>query len=93
MANINGVTSMNLLEYILNNDEELNEQKLDELITTRITATNQEILEATDGIITDFQKILMKEVIKHYNELSQRISDMDKIIVNNMADYMNALKK
>jgi len=93
VSNINGVSSMNLLDYVLNNDEVLDEAILEKLITTKLKATNQEILEAMDGIITDFQKTMMKEVIKHYNELSERIKDMDKIIELNMEEYMSTLTK
>ena len=46
-----------------------------------------------DGIITPFQKTLMKEVIKHIDELTKRIEEMDKIIDHYMEEYEKNKKK
>lgn len=73
VSSIEGTTSMNLLEYVLNNEDEIDEAKARELIISRISASVSEVVEAIDGIITDFQKRLMKEVIEHLNGLAVRI--------------------
>ena len=46
-----------------------------------------------EGIITPFQRIMMKEVIKHIKELTERINDMNKIIVEYMKEYKTNIKK
>ena len=38
------------------------------LIISRISASVEEVTEAMEGIITPFQKIMMKQVLIHLNE-------------------------
>ena len=47
---------MNLLDYVLNNDEMMNEKTAETLIISRISASVKEVTEAMEGIITPFQK-------------------------------------
>ncbi len=93
LANVTGKTCMNLIEYVLENDDEIDKEKANELIATRINAKLEEVVTAMEGIITPFQKIMMKEVIKHINELTNRIEDMNKIIEKYMIEYSDNLKK
>ena len=93
LAEVTGKTCMSLIEYVLNNETEIDVNKAQELITTNISATIEEVVDAMEGIITPFQKIMMKEVIKHINELTSRIEDMNKIIEDYMNDYEKNIKK
>lgn len=93
LANVTGKTCMNLLEYVLENDDDITEEKARELVTTRINAKLEEVVTAMEGIVTPFQKIMMKEVIKHINELTDRIEDMNKIIEEYMEEYKDNLEK
>jgi len=93
VSNINGKTGMNLLEFVLNNDEEITLENVEKLIISNVSASKEAIVNAMDGIITPFQKVMMKEVIKHINELTQRIKEMDKIIYKYMNDYKEALAR
>ena len=80
VSDIDGVTSLRLIDYVLNHEEVLDEAKAKELIITRISAGIKEVVEAMDGIITPFQKIMIKEVIEHLNALAIRIKKMDEIL-------------
>lgn len=93
LSNVMGVTSRNLIEFVLNNDEELSMEKASELVVTKIHANLEQVCKAMDGIITPFQKVMMKEVISHIDELTKRIAEMDKIIDEYMIDYENSKKK
>ena len=93
LSNVLGVTSRNLIEYVLEHDEELTEEKASELVTTKIHAKLEDVMRAMSGIITPFQKTMMKEVMKHIDEITARISEMDKIIDDYMKDYENSKKK
>lgn len=93
LNSVQGVTSRNLIEYVLENDEEITMEKANELVITRIHAKLEDVVKAMDGIITPFQKIMMKEVIKHIDELTERISEMDKIIDEYMKEYEKNKKK
>ena len=61
LAEVTGKTCMSLIEYVLNNETEIDVNKAQELITTNISATIEEVVDAMEGIITPFQKIMMKE--------------------------------
>lgn len=88
LSNVYGVTSKNLIEYVLENDEDITKEKVKELAGNKsIYNKLDDIVKAMDGIITPFQKTLMKEVIKHIDELTKRIEEMDKIIDNYMEEY------
>ena len=93
VSDIDGVTSLRLLDYVLNHEEAIDEAKAKELIITRISASVEEIVEAMDGIITPFQKAMIKEIIKHMNDLADSIRRMDEIIEAYMTEYEYAIKK
>lgn len=93
LAEVSGKTCMSLIEYVLNNENGIDANKANELVTTNISATIEEVVDAMEGIITPFQRTMMKEVIKHINELTTRIEDMNKIIENYMNEYEDNINK
>ena len=93
LSGVLGVTSRNLIEYVLENDEDITIEKANELVTTRIHAKLEDVVRAMEGIITPFQKKMMKEVIKHIDELTERIKEMDNLIDEYMKDYEKSKKK
>lgn len=68
LSTITGKTTMNLLDYVLNNDEMMDEKTAETLIISRISASVKEVTEAMEGIITPFQKTMMKQVLTHLRE-------------------------
>lgn len=93
LSDVMGVTSRNLLEYVLENEDEITEEKAKELVVTKIHAKLDDVVRAMSGIITPFQKIMIKEVIEHIDEISQRIINMDKLIDEYMIEYEENKKK
>ena len=93
MDSVQGVTARNLIEYVLENEEEITLEKADELVVTRIHAKLEDVVRAMNGIITPFQRILMKEVITYIDEQTERINEMDKIIDEYMKEYEKNKKK
>lgn len=93
LSGVLGVTSRNLIEYVLENDEDITIEKANELVTTRIHAKLEDVVRAMEGIITPFQKTMMKEVIKHIDELTERIKEMDDLIDKYMKEYEKSKKK
>lgn len=89
-----GVTSRNLIEYMLEHDEEITKEKAMELAANkRVYGKLDDIVKAMEGIVTPFQKTMMKEVIKHIDELSKRIKEMDDLIDEYMKEYEKNKKK
>lgn len=93
LSDVMGVTSRNLLEYVLENEDEITEEKAKELVVTKIHAKIEDVVKAMNGIITPFQKKMIKEVIEHIDEISRRILNMDKLIDEYMKDYEENKKK
>lgn len=93
LSDVMGVTSRNLLEYVLENEDEITEEKAKELVVTKIHAKLEDVVKAMNGIITPFQKIMIKEVIEHIDEISKRIINMDKLIDEYMVEYEENKKK
>ena len=62
-------------------------------MVTRIHAKLEDVVRAMNGIITPFQKTMMKEVIKHIDELTKRIAEMDELIDEYMKEYEKNKKK
>ena len=93
MNSVQGVTAKNLIEYVLENEEEMTLEIADELVVTRIHAKLEDVVRAMNGIITPFQRILMKEVIAYIDEQTKRINEMDKIIDEYMKAYEKNKKK
>lgn len=93
LSTITGKTTMNLLDYVLNNDEMMDEKTAETLIISRISASVKEVTEAMEGIMPPFQKMMMKQVLTHLHQLSERIEEMDIIIDTYMTEYWEAIKK
>lgn len=93
LSNVYGVTSRNLIEFVLENDEDMTLEKANELVTTRIHAKLEDVVKAMNGIITPFQKTMVKKVMKHIDELTERIQEMDEIIDEYMKEYEKNKKK
>ena len=93
LSDVMGVTSRNLLEYVLENEDEITEEKAKELVVTKIHAKLEDVVRAMNGIITPFQKVMIKEVIEHIDEISKRILNMDKLIDEYMEEYEENKKK
>ena len=93
LANVTGKTCMSLIEYVLENESDIDKEQAEKLVTTRISASIDDVVNAMECIITPFQKTMIKEVIKHINELTDRIEDMNKIIDKFMVEYDKNIKK
>ena len=77
LCNVYGVTSRNLIEFVLENDEDITIEKANELVTTRIHAKLEDVVRA----------------MKHIDELTERIQEMDELIDEYMKEYEKSKKK
>ena len=93
LSNVKGKSCMSLIEYVIENESSVDEEVARKLVSRNINVSIEEVVNAMDGIVTNFQKTLMKEVIKHINELNDRIEEMNKIIDKYMEDYEDNIEK
>ena len=93
LSDINSDSCRNLIEYVLNNEVDIDNKIAENLISKRIHASVDDIVIAMEGTLTNFQKILIKKVIEHIDDMSKRIVDIDKIIDEFMDEYEDNVKK
>lgn len=93
LSEITGKACMNLIDYVINNDENVTIEVAEKLVSKRVNATLDSIVDSMDGILTPFQKTMLNQVIIHIKELTKRIEEMDKIIDDYMKDYQVNLQK
>lgn len=83
VSDINGKSSRNILNEILSGNE-IDAGKLEELVDGRLKAPREQILEDIRGVLSPVQRKLMKEVLKHIDELDRHIKALDDDIDANM---------
>lgn len=81
LTDIQGKTATKLIEYVLENEEELTFEKAEKLISNQnVRKKLNNIVTAMNGIVTPFQREIIREVVSHINDMTERISKMDGII-------------
>lgn len=92
ISNINGKSGRRILEELLTG-RKITQKRLEELVDGRLKADRKQILEDIEGIISPLQKKMMKELLKHIEELDEHIRVLDDDIDANMGgDYRPAIK-
>lgn len=80
LTDIQGKTATNLIEYVLENEDEITLEKAETLMANeKIRNKLDNIVTAMNGIITPFQREIIKEVVSHIKDMTERISKMDEI--------------
>lgn len=88
LSNINGMSSRNILEIVLAG-EKIDATRLEEMIANKkihknIKATNEQLIDDLNGILTPLQCRMMRELLKHVDELDIHIKNLDDEINNRM---------
>lgn len=91
MSNINGKTSRKVLEGVIAGKTD--EESIREMVDHRVLHKVPEIMEAIDGVVSAVQKKLLKAIISHIDDMTQRIKEMDDIIDDEMHRYDEAIRE
>jgi transposase len=88
ISDINGMSSRNILKEILSG-KKIDSAKLNEMISHKeihgnIKATNVQLLDDLNGILTPLQCRMMNECLKHVDELDIHIKNLDDEIDDRM---------
>lgn len=88
VSDINGKSARNILEYLLTG-KAIDEAKYDEMyqekiIAHNLKATREQILDDLNGVMSPLQRRMMKELLKHLDELNAHIKNLDDEIDNFM---------
>ena len=88
VTDINGMSARNILNCLVTGAK-IDEAKFDEmceqkLISRRLKAPKAQILDDLNGVMTPLQRRVMKELLKHLDELNEHIRNLDDEIDNFM---------
>lgn len=89
VSSLTGSSSRNLLEKAL--VSQVDEDNIADLIHHSMLHKKSELLEAMNGVFSSIQKLLIKAILDHIDDMTRRIRDLDTIIDDHMKDYEQAL--
>lgn len=91
VSSLTGVSSRKLLEQAIIG--EVNDDNIDDLIHHSMQSKREELLLAMDGVFSTVQKLLVKAILDHIDDMTKRINHLDNIIDNQMKGYQDAINK
>lgn len=84
-SNVMGVSGRAMLEAMAGGEED--NEHLADLARGRLKAKRGELLAALDGVTSDHQRFLLKEQLRHVDELEDRIDRLSEEIVRRMRPF------
>lgn len=91
VSDITGRTSRNLLGALTGKG--IDEKNIDEYLCGSLKEKRAELLQACDGYMSFLQKKLVKAILDHIDDMTQRIADMDDIVRGEMKAYEEAMEQ
>lgn len=77
---IDGMSSINLIRALLRgetiNEEKIIKMKEEKLVSNRLKASNQELADSLEGVLTRAQKIIICELLDHLQEMEKHIKKL-----------------
>ena len=87
---INGASGRNLLEALLSGEKidlaKLVEMRDKKLIANNLKASDEQLADALNGVLTPLQKQMMRVMLRHIDELAAHIKELDDDIDRHMKD-------
>lgn len=92
VSDVLGKNARKLLEAALNG-KVLTDQTIEALIDGNLKGSISVLADAMDGIMSKAQRMLIREVLAHIDDMAKRIDKLDDIIKGEMKKYDNAIEK
>lgn len=93
VSTINGMSARNILNFIVDggvfNEDVFKEMLGKKEISYHLTASPEQLVEDLNGVLSPIQKRMIKELLKHLDELNEHIKNLD----DEIDDYMNQDEK
>lgn len=93
VSTINGMSARNILNFIVDggvfNEDVFKEMLGKKEISYHLTASPEQLVEDLNGVLSPIQKRMIKELLKHLDELNEHIKNLD----DEIDDYMNQNEK
>jgi transposase len=90
--NVLGKSSRKLLEAALEG-EPITDMTIEGMINRRMRGKSALLVDAMDGVLSRTQRLLIKAVLDHIDDMTRRIADLDDIIRSEMEKYDRAIKQ
>jgi len=90
--NVLGKSSRKLLEAALEG-EPLTELTIEGLIHRSMRVKSTLLVDAMDGVLSKTQRLLIKAVLDHIDDMTRRIADLDNFIQGEMEKYDEAINR
>jgi transposase len=87
-----GKSSRKLISAALDG-ECLDEEMVGELIVSRMSGKSALLVDAMDGVISKTQRLLIRAVLDHIDDMTRRIAELDGIIENEMEKFDEAIRR
>lgn len=85
VSELTGLTSQGLLRRLV--DGSLNADNIDDCLHGSLREKRDELLKACDGMLSRTQRVLIAAVLNHIEDMTRRIGDMDRFILDKMREY------
>ena len=90
VRDINGKSGRNLLNVLLSEGKidlsKITEMRRDHLLAANLKATDEQLVDDLNGVLSHLQKQMMLVMLSHIDELAKHIKDLDNDIDQNMKD-------
>lgn len=87
---INGKSGRSFLEILLTGEKidmaKITEMRRDKLIAPNLKATDEQLVDDLNGVLSALQKKMMRTMLTHIDELAKHIRELDDEIDRNMKD-------
>ena len=93
VSDINGKSSRNLLQKMLEKDTRLQREDVEASLHGALRHRVEDIVRAVDGFLTPLQKQLIRQVVAHIDDMTKRIGEMDTLVKQYMGEYGEAMEK
>jgi len=90
LKDITGLSARKLIKGAIEGG--VTEDNIDDMLYSTAKEKRKELLIAMDGVMTNVQKLLVKAILDHIDDMTRRIKELDKIIDKEMKDYDDAIK-
>lgn len=91
VSSLLGMSSRKLLEQSLVG--QVSEENIGDLIHSSMQSKKAELLDALDGVFSVTQKLLVRAILDHIDDMSKRIKELDDIVNDQMKGYEDDIKK
>ncbi|MCL2670720.1 MAG: IS110 family transposase [Clostridiales bacterium] len=85
VSELTGVTSQVLLRRLV--EDSLSADNIGDCLHGSLRDKREELLKACEGMLSRNQRLLIAAVLDHIEDMTRRIGDMDRIILDKMREY------